>query len=333
MHIDIKINRKSGTPVYQQICEAIRNMVIEGKLRPGDKIPPERDMAVELKIARGTIKKAYEMLEKQNIASSNQGLGTFIRDIPVRERDSRITLATDSIERALVEMEDLRLSYFEIRNLVDLKIMEHEERQEQFFIAIVDCNPESLDNFEKQLKLITRVRIFKFLIDDIAASTDAARKMGNFDLIITTSTHHEQVRKLIPGLKDKLIQAYVAPTSESIIEMASIKNIMSIGIICESDKFLQIIRNKLLEFGITKTNISCVFISELTDPRSFLKGKDVLIIPPNFSLQSDRANLPVFQQFMEGGGRVITFRYEIEKGSLSHIEERMNWLMKSKKSN
>jgi DNA-binding transcriptional regulator YhcF (GntR family) len=327
----IRIDKRSGVPVYQQLTEGISGMVSSGNLKPGDRLPAERDLAAHLKVARGTVKKAMSLLVKQGVVASSHGVGHTIINAPLREQDSRIARAAVVIEEMLKGLEELNFSFFEMSNLISLKMAEHEERRQQFFIAIADCNPESLANFEKQLKQATRVSVSTFLIGDLRESPEPGKKLEHFNVIVTTSNHYAEIRALLPTLRDRIMQVYVAPTAESMVELATIRPSHKVGVLCTSFKFLQIIKARLAAFAVTESRMCHAFLEELTDPDAFAKDCDVLIVPPNFSAQGNRELFGALQRFMERGGRVITFNYEIEKGSLLHVEERMNWLLRSRK--
>lgn len=331
MKEQIRIEKRSGVPVYQQLVEGISGLVSNGQLKPGDRLPAERDLASHLRVARGTVKKALSLLVEQGVVTSSHGVGHAIANIPVRQQDSRIARASVVIEEMLKGLEDLNFSFFEMSNLIALKMAEHEERRQQFFIAIVDCNPESLANFEKQLKQATRVSVSAFLISELAESPDPAKKLEHFNVIVTTSNHYAEVRTLLPSLRDRIMQVYVAPTAESMVELASIRPAHRVGVLCASLKFLQIIKARLAAFAVSEARISHAFLEELEDPDAFAKDCDVLIVPPDFAPHANRELVGALQRFMERGGRVVTFNYEIEKGSLSHVEERMSWLLRSRK--
>ena len=60
---------------------------------------------------------------------------------------------------------------------------------------------------------------------------------------------------------------------------------------------------------------------------TFVADKDVLIVPPDFTSMLDAASAPVIAEFTEGGGRVISFDYQIERGSLVYLDERIRGLL------
>lgn len=78
--MDIKIDRKSRVPIYIQIKDQIINEIKNGKLRIGEKLPTERELAQKLNISRNTISNTYNLLEQEGILVSYQGRGTFVSE-------------------------------------------------------------------------------------------------------------------------------------------------------------------------------------------------------------------------------------------------------------
>ncbi len=73
-----QLNLKNGKPIYEQIVDKFKELIINGIVKPDDKIPSVRDLAKQLTINPNTIQKAYRELEYQGYIYSVQGLGSFI---------------------------------------------------------------------------------------------------------------------------------------------------------------------------------------------------------------------------------------------------------------
>ena len=74
----MKINLKSGIPIYLQIVEQIKLSALYGRYQIGDRLPPVRELAVELRINPNTVAKAYRILKDEGIIDSQPGGGNFI---------------------------------------------------------------------------------------------------------------------------------------------------------------------------------------------------------------------------------------------------------------
>jgi GntR family transcriptional regulator len=78
--IHLRLELGSGVPVYVQLVRQVRQAVLRGVLRPGDRLPAAREVVAELAINPNTVLKAYTQLENEGVAHSRPGLGTFIAD-------------------------------------------------------------------------------------------------------------------------------------------------------------------------------------------------------------------------------------------------------------
>ena len=72
------IDASSGTPIYRQIVDQVRQAIAGGTLRPGDRLPSVRDLAIELAVNPNTIAKAYQDLERDGVIETSRGRGTFV---------------------------------------------------------------------------------------------------------------------------------------------------------------------------------------------------------------------------------------------------------------
>jgi GntR family transcriptional regulator len=72
------LDYKSGVPFYRQIIQQIEYNISAGIVKPGDKLPTVRSLAIDLKINPNTVAKAYNELEIRGILITQVGSGTFI---------------------------------------------------------------------------------------------------------------------------------------------------------------------------------------------------------------------------------------------------------------
>lgn len=78
--MDIEIQFQSSLPIKQQIAQWVMELIESGKLGPGDQLPTTRELAVKLGINFNTVARAYRILDKAGIISTQPGRGTFILD-------------------------------------------------------------------------------------------------------------------------------------------------------------------------------------------------------------------------------------------------------------
>ena len=74
----LKIDARISTPIYEQVIVGIKELILKGVLKAGDKLPSVRELSTLLTINPNTVSKAYIELEKENIVEVIRGRGTFI---------------------------------------------------------------------------------------------------------------------------------------------------------------------------------------------------------------------------------------------------------------
>ncbi|MFT6269922.1 MAG: GntR family transcriptional regulator [Alphaproteobacteria bacterium] len=67
-------------PLYKQVEEHLIQLIVEQRWMPGEKLPSEFDLAAELQVSQGTVRKALNKLTNDKVLTRRQGVGTFITD-------------------------------------------------------------------------------------------------------------------------------------------------------------------------------------------------------------------------------------------------------------
>ena len=77
-----RLDAQSGVPPYLQLVHQVRQALLLGFLRPGDRLPLIREVVESLAINPNTVAKAYRQLEQEDLVAGRPGLGTFITETP-----------------------------------------------------------------------------------------------------------------------------------------------------------------------------------------------------------------------------------------------------------
>ena len=76
--MDIIISNSAGVPIYEQITQQMKGLILRGELREGEALPSMRLLAKELRISVITTKRAYEELEREGFLTTVPGKGCFV---------------------------------------------------------------------------------------------------------------------------------------------------------------------------------------------------------------------------------------------------------------
>ena len=77
--MDIIISNSSNDPIYLQIVNQIKAMIMSGELAPGEALPSMRNLAMQMRVSLITTKRAYEELERDGFIETYTGKGSFVR--------------------------------------------------------------------------------------------------------------------------------------------------------------------------------------------------------------------------------------------------------------
>ncbi|MCR4630367.1 MAG: GntR family transcriptional regulator [Treponema sp.] len=117
--MDIVLSQKSDKPIYTQIYEQIAAQIMSGQLASGEKLPPIRTVAVNLRVSVIPVKQAWEQLEREGFISTAAGRGTFVSDLAHHEiSDKRNTAAQELIEKDIRACKEMGLFLEEVLEIV-----------------------------------------------------------------------------------------------------------------------------------------------------------------------------------------------------------------------
>ncbi len=99
----IQINYRDSRPIYEQVAESFRKLILSGVLPPGEKMPSVRELATSLTINPNTIQRAYRELEIDGYICTVPGKGSFVsqRDEAAEKRREELRAKMSEIAREL----------------------------------------------------------------------------------------------------------------------------------------------------------------------------------------------------------------------------------------
>ncbi|SFR57935.1 GntR family transcriptional regulator [Anaeromicropila populeti] len=97
----------SDRPIYLQLVEHLKYLIISGKFQSGDKIPSVRELAAEASVNPNTMQKALAELERENLVYTNRTSGRYITEDKTMLQTMKADLAKKEIKDFLTKMEHL----------------------------------------------------------------------------------------------------------------------------------------------------------------------------------------------------------------------------------
>jgi DNA-binding transcriptional regulator YhcF (GntR family) len=98
----LSVDPERALPVYEQVREQIKRMVASGTLRVGAQLPTIRQLATDLGLAKGTIERAYELLEADAVIETKGRKGTFVSAVARTTKHQQTNALNEAAELLVV---------------------------------------------------------------------------------------------------------------------------------------------------------------------------------------------------------------------------------------
>ena len=97
----------AGTPIYLQVIRELQKKMIKGELKPGDKMPSNRELAVLYKVNQNTAARIYREMESEGYCYTKRGIGTFVSEEENMFQDLKKEMASELLKNFMHEMSGL----------------------------------------------------------------------------------------------------------------------------------------------------------------------------------------------------------------------------------
>lgn len=119
--MDIIISNSSGQPIYEQIVDQMKQMIINGSLQPGEALTSMRLLAKDLRISVITTKRAYEELEREGFIVTMTGKGSFVAQTNIELlKEERMKTVEQHLSEAAKLARCSEVSFDELTQILEL---------------------------------------------------------------------------------------------------------------------------------------------------------------------------------------------------------------------
>lgn len=113
-----ELDFRSRKPIYEQLVEKLKQLVINEVLKKDEKLPSVRELAQQLTVNPNTIQKAYRELEWQGYIYSLKGKGSFVHPVKKSENDEELNKVREKLRKLFAEAIYLGMTSIEIELLL-----------------------------------------------------------------------------------------------------------------------------------------------------------------------------------------------------------------------
>ena len=117
----LALNYRDSQPIYNQIKDGLRRLIVKGALAPGEKLPAVRDMAMDLAVNPNAIARAYTELEREGLIRTVPGEGCFtcVEDAPADLDAIRKEDLMQQFRRLIGELRQLHVNNEELISIIE----------------------------------------------------------------------------------------------------------------------------------------------------------------------------------------------------------------------
>jgi len=182
------LRKAKKVTLYDDVMSQIQKLIQNGILAPGDKLPPERELAVQFGISRNTLRECLKALNLVGVLDVKQGGGSYISS------DLNLQLVSSSLKFVSAKKVQEILDLLEARRILETA---------NAALAAKNSTPKLVKELQKSLELMT-----KNLADpEVSATHDS-----NFHLLIAEASGNQFLAELTNGLQDSLRRVMVKTT-------------------------------------------------------------------------------------------------------------------------
>lgn len=308
------ILQRVGIPIYLQIKSYILDKIKSGEYSSGSKIPTERELSLTLGVSRNTVSAAYKELLLEDVLEAQQGRGTFVKAATnnaesevVGGRRERLVKIIDD---AMTKVVELGFTVDQFAAIASIRALEKNQAVKELRVAVVDCASEYIQRFIHQIGQIANVRFEKVILSELIAGDVPIELLQACDLVVTTLGHQAAVISLM-GNANKVIGVATVPNLDAVIKLARLPANTQVAIVAKTNEFVVNLQKLLEKTSINHLDLQVIQSDDYTEISNFIANYDVVIV-------SEEREILVRQMVSESQ-EMITFYYEIDKGSLNQV--------------
>ena len=115
---------KNNLPIYIQILNLIKEDIVSGKIKGGEKLESVRELSREFKVNPNTIQRAYQELEREDLVFTQRGMGTFVTEDEKMIIELKRSMASNMVKSFINNMESIGYEKDEIIHLIKERLEE-----------------------------------------------------------------------------------------------------------------------------------------------------------------------------------------------------------------
>jgi len=183
LKVEVQLKRDEEPRLHEQIVKHIREIISSGRLKPGDRLLPERQLAEVLKVSRTALREALAKLASMGFIEVKSKEGAYVKEISLNN-------LVEPLATTLLKEKESVSNLFEVRAILETKVV---------LLAAERATPQD----------IARIKWNAYqVMEDIKADADVSESDTEFHLSLAMATHNELLFKIMSMLSGLMREAY-----------------------------------------------------------------------------------------------------------------------------
>jgi DNA-binding transcriptional regulator YhcF (GntR family) len=301
----LDVERDSDVPISTQIYWQLAYQIESGRLLPGERLSPVRELGAALRVNPNTIRAVYRRLSDNGYVVSRHGAGTVVADRTVRRRRPEALggIVSEMLRRAA----QAGFTPDEVAAAAYAAASERKRPGEQVRVLFAECTTADAGYDAERLnrEFAGSIEAEGTLLDEIPERLDRF----HYDLVATTTFHADEAQALVGG-RVPVVAMLVGPGYvEMVHEIAALPAGSRIGVVCATDRGTDNIAETLQIAGTKGVEIVSATIHDEERLKLVDRTADVI-------LMSREALAAGLDQKLDRPERVRPWTYEFDPAGL-----------------
>jgi DNA-binding transcriptional regulator YhcF (GntR family) len=250
--VQFSVSRTLGVPLVTQIRDQIRGSIAAGDLRPGERLPPVRQLAEFLGINRNTVAQAYRLLENDGHVITRAGGGTMVAGDP----GAPAPVASDQLLAIVLEaFRQARAAGFSVREFADLaSYTSAHDATPAHRIVVIDDYQGELDFVCATIRrTLPGSDVDALLVTELQAAdpVNLRQRLSAVDCALVAFYCLETVRPLLADVGVPVVAAGIGPTLSALRRISEECAGKRVAIVCTEPNGPEHMEAALRRAGIT----------------------------------------------------------------------------------
>ncbi|MFL5642314.1 MAG: GntR family transcriptional regulator [Chloroflexota bacterium] len=257
----LDVERDSDVPISTQIFWQLSYQIDSGRLLPGSRLPPVRELGAALRVNPNTIRAVYRRLADSGYVTSRHGAGTHVAERPPQRRGAEALagIVAEMLRRAA----QAGFTADELAAATFAAATERKRPGPHVRVLFAECTSADAGYDAERLsdEFAGTIDVEGALLDDLPERLERF----HYDLVATTTFHADEAQALVAG-RVPVVAMLVGPGYVELVhEIAALPAGSTVGLVCASSRGSENMRETLTLSGTTGVEIVSALIEQPED--------------------------------------------------------------------